>query len=185
MARSRRSKVVAKKPARRGSRPAKRPKRARRPAPGRADRPLRAPPSRRRPAVTEDAILALLHDVETGAVRLEREQHPQAVYSGKVGYQASNGWRLILFILGNAWDFLEELTPPGGPTLHRSQLSTMRRLEAYLPAQEVAWKRWSVPGWCTFLCERCEREVRRFSELRPAADGCAVCADCLGAGGSY
>jgi hypothetical protein len=128
--------------------------------------------------LTEQDLRKLLADVESGAVRLEPQRHPQQVYCGSIEYRASNGWKLTVFILANTFDFLEAVQSPDGQSLSLADLEKMPPLKDYEPPPGVAWKRYGLPGWCTFRCVRCEQEVLRFSEFVQRNDGTHVCKRC-------
>ncbi len=133
-------------------------------------------------AFTEDELLSLMGQIERGEVTLEPLQHPQQVYAGPVRYRASNGMLLTLFNFANAWDYLELVEAPDGRRVTRREMEQMPRMKVYEPPPKVAWKRYGTPGYCTFLCVRCEREVLRFSEFVRGSDGVHVCRQCATAG---
>jgi len=129
-------------------------------------------------AISEVELLALMNDIASGAVTLEHLQHPQQVYAGPVEYRASNGWRIWLFNFANLWDYLERVVAPDGREARRDEMKHMAELERYLPSLDVAWKRWGLPGDCTFRCVQCEREVERFSQFVRLESGMHVCRQC-------
>jgi hypothetical protein len=120
--------------------------------------------------ITEEELLRFLHALEEGEVSLQPEEEPQHVYAGNVSYLASNGWRIVIFNDCNTWDYIDAVRAPDGRSLDFDDIDdTMPMAREYMPSDEMAWRRYGIPGYCLFRCTKCgeflEFELRRLPFL--------------------
>ena len=107
--------------------------------------------------LTEREILEFLNDIETGDVTLTPKSEPQ--HTVHCEYEASNGWGITIFNDAGAWDYIHEVRK-GGQILDFSRLSRFfLGVNSYHPSDEVAWKRYGIPGHLTFRCKPCGRNL--------------------------
>jgi hypothetical protein len=103
----------------------------------------------RRGLLTENQVLAFLKDIETGKVTLTCTdvETPAQIYAGDVHYDASNGWKLVIFNDCGQWDYIDRVSK-GGRTADYQHISKfMPRVEAYDPSDDVAWDSYGIPGY--------------------------------------
>jgi len=114
--------------------------------------------------------------VEEGAISLRPEADPQDIYAGNVPYVASNGWHIRIFNDCNEWDYVDHVETADGRLLDFDDIDdSMPIARQYVPEDDVAWRRYGIPGYCIFRCTACstvleDREHRRLPFL------CSVCA---------
>jgi hypothetical protein len=61
------------------------------------------------------AAFAELRRIERGEATVELAEGD--ILLGKVSYQTSNGWKLVVFSDGDAWDYIDSITTPTGDQL--------------------------------------------------------------------
>jgi len=59
-----------------------------------------------------DAAFAELHRIECGAGTVQLVEGD--ILLGKVSYRTSNGWKIVVFSDGDAWDYIDSITTPAG-----------------------------------------------------------------------
>lgn len=96
------------------------------------------------------------HAIESGEIVLKPHREPQRVYAGTVGYEASNGWRIVIFNDANAWDYIEWITASDGTCVDFYDMEYHSDLNKYVPSDEVAWRRCGIPGYLQNRCKKCE-----------------------------
>jgi hypothetical protein len=127
------------------------------------------------PSITENELLQFLKAIEEGAVSLHPESDPQDIYAGNVSYTASNGWRITIFNDCNTWDYVDEVITADGRSIDFDSIENeMPTAREYLPADEVVWQRYGIPGYCRFRCTRCGADLADFN-LRTVSFLCGPC----------
>lgn len=58
------------------------------------------------------AAFAELHRIEAGEASVQLIEGD--ILLGKVTYQTSNGWKIVVFSDGDAWDYIDAITAPSG-----------------------------------------------------------------------
>jgi hypothetical protein len=87
---------------------------------------------------------------------LHPEGTPQDIYAGNVSYTASNGWCITIFNDCNDWDYVDRVTTADGRSVDFDAIDDhMPVARQYMPADDVAWRRYGIPGYCTFRCTAC------------------------------
>ena len=124
-------------------------------------------------ALSKEEIFSFLHAIESGEIVLTPHREPQWVYSGAVGYEASNGWRIAIFNDANAWDYIEWITASDGRCVDFYDMENHSDLHNYVPSDEVAWRRYGIPGYLQNRCKKCECSIN--------ADNCGtyLCQQCI------
>ncbi len=124
-------------------------------------------------ALSKEEILSFLHAIESGEIVLTPHREPQWVYSGAVGYEASNGWRIVIFNDANAWDYIEWITASDGRCVDFYDMEQHSDLHNYVPSDEVAWRCYGIPGYLQNRCKKCECSIN--------ADNCGIylCQQCI------
>lgn len=120
--------------------------------------------------------MAFFRAVEEGSVSLRPEGDPQDIYAGNVPYVASNGWRIKIFNDCNEWDYVDSVETADGRKLNFDDIdNSMPVAREYVPDDDVAWRRYGIPGYCTFRCTVCSTVLVNPDERRlPFV--CGVCA---------
>lgn len=59
-----------------------------------------------------DAAFAELHRIERDMATVQLVEGD--ILLGKVTYQSSSGWRIVVFSDGDAWDYIDSITTPTG-----------------------------------------------------------------------
>ncbi|MBL8261968.1 MAG: hypothetical protein JNM58_06035 [Xanthomonadaceae bacterium] len=123
--------------------------------------------------ISKEEILAFLHAIESGDVVLTARVEPQFVYAGIVLYDASNGWQIAVFNDANAWDYIEWIVAADGRRLDFEGISEEDGAPvSYTPSDEVAWRRYGIPGYLQNRCTRCSTSI----DAQPG--GIYLCAQC-------
>lgn len=126
-------------------------------------------------ALEESEVREFLDGIEKGTITLLPKNDPQDVYAGDVEYEASNGWHIIIFNDANEWDYIDTIKTPDGRTLNFDELQQkMPTISCYEPSDEIAWKRYGIPGYCRFRCKRCGVQLKRM-DLRCLPFLCIKC----------
>lgn len=102
-----------------------------------------------------------LKAIEDGSVLLSPEQEPQDIYAGNISYNASNGWRVVVFNDANEWDYIDSITTCDGRTFDYAALAEMPAVESYEPSPETAWLRYGIPGYGIFRCKVCGTKLSK------------------------
>jgi DNA-directed RNA polymerase subunit RPC12/RpoP len=125
--------------------------------------------------ISEAELMDFLRAIEGGEVSLRPEFDPQDIYAGNVSYMASNGWRVTVFNDCNEWDYIDSVAAPDGRSLDFDSIDNhMPLAREYTPSDEVAWRRYGIPGYCTFRCAACSAELMEM-ELRKPPFLCQAC----------
>jgi len=125
--------------------------------------------------ISEAEMMDFLRAVEEGSVSLRPEFSPQDIYAGDVPYVASNGWQIKIFNDCNEWDYIEAVTAPDGRSLDFDTIDNdMPLIREYDPSDEVAWRRYGIPGYCIFRCITCSAVLEEM-ELRRPPFLCGTC----------
>ncbi len=126
------------------------------------------------PPITEEELLGFLKGIEDGTVLLQPEYGPQEVYAGDVSYRASNGWQITIFNDCNTWDYIDHVTTADGRSLDFDRIyDNMPKARDYMPSDEVAWRRYGIPGYCLFRCAKCGEFLSH--DLRQSPFLCKPC----------
>ena len=126
------------------------------------------------PSITEKELLQFLKAIEEGAIFLLPESNPQDIYAGNVAYTASNGWRITIFNDCNTWDYVDKVITADGRSVGFDSIDNdMPTAREYLPADEIAWRRYGIPGYCRFRCTQCDADLD--FDLRKAPFLCDPC----------
>jgi hypothetical protein len=126
-------------------------------------------------AISEAELLEFLRAIEEGTVSLRPEFDPQDIYAGNVPYAASNGWHIRVFNDCNEWDYVDFVTTPDGRSLDFDSIDNdMPLAREYSPSDDVAWRRYGIPGYCIFRCTVCSTELVEM-ELRKPPFLCRMC----------
>lgn len=59
-----------------------------------------------------EAAFDELHNIERGEATVKLVEGD--ILMGKVRYQTSNGWSVVVFSDGDAWDYIDSITAPNG-----------------------------------------------------------------------
>lgn len=133
--------------------------------------------------ITEQEILDFLKAVETGEITVTPVGlQPQNVYCGDAVYDASNGWRIIVFNDCNTFDYIDRIEKPDGTFVDYQEISTkMPLVENYVPSEDIAWNKWRIPGYLSTRCNDCGTIINTKSvpvdanETLGRTDLCDVC----------
>lgn len=109
----------------------------------------------------EQEVAGFLRAIEDGSVSLRPEHEPQDVYAGNVKYVASNGWGIIVFNDANEWDYIDSITTADGRRFSYDELEQMSAVAEYQPSEEIAWRRYGIPGYCVFRCTKCGTLIKK------------------------
>lgn len=122
--------------------------------------------------IRPEEVLKVLYAIEVGHIRVKPLRCPQSVQSGNIPYDASNGWRLIVFSESNAWDYLDSIVLPDGTEIDfwEQGLRTgkwndgFEEVREYEPSEEVGWLKYRLPGYlkhekCDCRAVGCTEEV--------------------------
>jgi hypothetical protein len=119
------------------------------------------------PGITEKELLQFLKAIEEGAISLHPESEPQDIYAGNVTYTASNGWRITIFNDCNTWDYVDKVITADGRSVDFDSIENdMPTARAYLPADEIAWQRYGIPGYCRFRCVHCGADLADHNQRK-------------------
>lgn len=125
--------------------------------------------------VSEAEVLIFLRLIESGEVTVTPLHEPQDVYAANVDYTASNGWTLTIFNDCNEWDYIDHLRTADGRECDFEEIfAHMRAADAYRPSEDVAWKRYRIPGYLKFRCTRCGDLLTEKARIRLPF----LCANC-------
>lgn len=91
---------------------------------------------------TQEEVLAVLRQIETGEVLVTPDQHPFDVFAGNVSYEASNGWTFVIFNDCDDWDYVDSFAAPGEPFVSIFDRPGFEDVISYRPSAEVARVRW-------------------------------------------
>ena len=108
---------------------------------------------------SETEILQFLKAIEEGVVCLRPEWEPQDVYSGNVPYAASNGWRIVVYNDANEWDYIDRVETADGRIWEYPDLLPPAAVGQYQPDDEIAWRRYGIPGYMRFRCRSCSLDL--------------------------
>ncbi len=103
-------------------------------------------------SISQQEIRNFLDSIANGEVHLEPLEEP-FLGSGNVPYQASNGWRLVVFNDANFWDYIQEVVTDDGRIAVYEELKSID----YVPSEDIAWRRYLMPG-LTIRCPVCQQE---------------------------
>lgn len=102
-----------------------------------------------------EEVLAVLHAIEAGKIALKPIRCPQSLKGSNVQYDASNGWRLVVFNDSNKWDYLDSVILPNGDEYDFWAQGLMTEkwddgyeaVRDYEPSDLIAWERYRLPGY--------------------------------------
>jgi hypothetical protein len=128
--------------------------------------------------IDTEELVSFPQAIERGDVTLVPSCEPQDVYAGPVVYRASNGWEIAVFNDANEWDYIEWVTSADGRCVNYFELDRHARdLANYTPSDDVAWRRYGIPGHMKFRCTQCgvffeygKDKVYRCSSCSAAGD---------------
>lgn len=84
-----------------------------------------------------EAALQELHRIESGEASVELVAGD--ILAGKVEYQTSSGWKIVVFSDGDVWDYVRAMTPPTSehveiwPERETDDCEGFRKIRAYHP----------------------------------------------------
>lgn len=87
-----------------------------------------------------------LHKIERGEATVKLVEGD--ILMGKVRYQTSNGWSIVVFSDGDAWDYIDSITPPDGeqfplwPDEPAHDSEAMVKLRSYHPPDDQTTSIW-------------------------------------------
>ncbi len=100
--------------------------------------------------MTRDAFIEAafdeLHAIERGDATIQLIEGD--ILLGKVGYLTSHGWKIVVFSDGDAWDYIDSITPPSGerfllwPDTLAHDSEGMVKLRSYHPPGDQAQAIW-------------------------------------------
>jgi hypothetical protein len=129
--------------------------------------------------ISEAELLEFLRAIEEGSVSLRPECNPQDIYAGNVPYVAGNGWKIKIFNDCNEWDYIEAVTAPDGRSLDFDTIENdMPLVREYSPSDDVAWRRYGIPGYCIFRCVTCGTVLEEM-DLRKEPFHCRNCSNLM------
>lgn len=121
------------------------------------------------PGITEKELLQFLKAIEEGTISLRPESSPQDIYAGNVTYTATNGWRITIFNDCNEWDYVDKAITADGRSVNFDSIDNdMPIAREYLPADEIAWQRYGIPGYCPLSVHPLWRRACRFQSAKDA-----------------
>ena len=97
------------------------------------------------PKISEIEIWEFLRAIESGSVVLTPNEDPQVRYTGNITYQASNGWRIVIFNDCNEWDYIDEIVTSDGRRISYSVMCNwFPALGEYTPSDEIVWSKYGI-----------------------------------------
>lgn len=93
-----------------------------------------------------DAAFAELHRIERGMATVQLVEGD--ILLGKVTYQSSNGWKIVVFSDGDAWDYIDSITAPTGDQFPlwsdepAQDSQGMVKLRSYRPPVDQVTAKW-------------------------------------------
>ena len=93
-----------------------------------------------------EAAFAVLHRIEQGQTTVRMVEGDILV--GKVQYQTSDGWNIVVFSDGDAWDYIDSMTTPTGalfplwPNKPEQESDELIKLRTYHPPRDQAQTIW-------------------------------------------
>ena len=93
-----------------------------------------------------DAAFAELRRIESGQAAVHMIEGD--VLIGKVQYRTSNGWTIVVFSDGDAWDYIDSMTAPSGeqfplwPENPTQDTEGLAKLRSYHPQGNQATTIW-------------------------------------------
>lgn len=108
-------------------------------------------------------ILKFLKDIDTGKVTLTSPLEPQYVYAGHVPYQASNGWKVVLFNDCNEWDYIDRIVMPDGVVAYGELRES--KIGDWAPNEDTLWRIWGIPGYLCFKRDLWSAPTKQMKEF--------------------
>lgn len=106
--------------------------------------------------LTVEEVRRQMEAIASGEVILTAiGEDPQDVYAGNCHYEASNGWRVVVFNDCGEWDYLDGMEAPDGRTIDFNALADARFDDRSLVSDEVAWVAYGIPGYLCWRCPKC------------------------------
>ena len=93
-----------------------------------------------------NAAQRLLDEIDHGVVCIELIEGD--ILAGKVKYQTSNGWTIVVFSDGDDWDYVSSILPPSGerfdlwPEQEKDDSPELRALRSYHPPPDQLTNIW-------------------------------------------
>jgi hypothetical protein len=93
-----------------------------------------------------DAAFAELRRIESGQATVHQIEGD--VLMGKVRYQSTEGWTIVVFSDGDAWDYIDSMTAPSGeefplwPDDPAQDTEGLANLRSYHPPGNLATTTW-------------------------------------------
>ena len=93
-----------------------------------------------------EAAFAELSRIERGEATVQLVEGD--ILIGKVHYQTSNGWKIVVFSDGDAWDYIDSITAPSGerfplwPDQPAHDSEGMVKLRSYHPPGNQSTTTW-------------------------------------------
>ena len=128
------------------------------------------------PTISNTEIWEFLRAIESGSVVLtcDGEREPQEIYAANVTYNASNGWRIVVFNDANVWDYIDEIwTADGRRIVYDEIADSFPDIDSYSPSEEISWLRYRIPGIMRFRCPVCDGYFKKRDELEQHRPKCS------------
>ncbi|WP_321489115.1 hypothetical protein [uncultured Hyphomonas sp.] len=114
---------------------------------------------------TEDEVMAVLRQIETGDVTLVLEQDPQEQIKGDILYRASNGWTIEVSNWSGEFAGIVEIGLPDGSILDMDHFDRhMPGVAEYFPDEDVAWRAYRMKAVETGFIYLSEGKLGRFAD---------------------
>ncbi|MCA8892183.1 MAG: hypothetical protein KDA56_10280 [Hyphomonas sp.] len=119
---------------------------------------------------TEDEVMAVLRQIETGDVTLVPEQDPQEQIKSDILYRASNGWTVEVSNWSGEFAGIVEVGLPDGGILDMEYLDRhMPRVAEYFPDEDVAWRAYRMKAVETGFIYLSDDKLGRFADAEEGA----------------
>ena len=117
---------------------------------------------------TPEAALSIIKKVEAGELEAlpAGGTVPQRVYVGTAPFviDEGNGDGIVLYVFMdcNMWSYIVEVTEPDGTSIAciDSPSLTTDSLLRYIPAEDVSWAHYQIPGYLRYKCPKCSSLIR-------------------------
>ena len=117
--------------------------------------------------VSEDDVLGVLKQIETGGVTLVPDYDPQERIKGDVLYRASNGWTIEVSNWSGEFAGIVEIGLPDGSILDMDHLDRcMPGVAEYFPGKDVAWRAYRMKALETGFIYLSDDNLGRFADAK-------------------
>lgn len=120
--------------------------------------------------ISEDDVLGVLKQIETGDITLVPEYDPQERIKGDVLYRASNGWTIEVSNWSGEFAGIVEIGLPDGSVLDIDHLDRcMPGVAEYSPGKDVAWRAYRMKALETGFIYLSDDNLGRFADAKGGA----------------